>query len=120
MRRVDLLVRLEWVAVFVMAVAAYWWGGYAWWIFALLILAPDLSMAGYLAGPHVGAVAYNFVHTVIAPVALAAAGLWFGLDWALQIAIILMAHIAIDRTLGYGLKLSSGFHDTHLGRIGRA
>ena len=118
MRSLDLLVRLEWVAVLVMAVAAYWSGGYAWWIFALLILSPDLSMVGYLAGPQVGAVAYNFMHTIIAPLALAAAGLWFGVDWALQIAIILMAHIAIDRALGYGLKLSSGFRDTHLGRIG--
>ena len=94
--------------------------GYAWWIFALLILAPDLSMIGYLAGPHAGAIAYNVVHTLIAPLALAAMGLWFGLDWALQIAIILMAHIAIDRALGYGLKLSTGFKDTHLGRIGGA
>ncbi|WP_415635615.1 DUF4260 family protein, partial [Paracoccus aminovorans] len=27
--------------------------------------------------------------------------------------------IGIDRALGYGLKLPSGFRDTHLGRIGR-
>jgi hypothetical protein len=120
MRPVDFLVRLEWVAVFVMMVAAYWSADYSWWIFALLILAPDLSMAGYLAGPRTGALAYNVVHTIIAPLILAAAGLWFGVDWALQIAIILMAHIAIDRALGYGLKLPSGFQDTHLGRIGRA
>jgi hypothetical protein len=120
MRPIDLLVRLEWLAVLVMAVAAYWSGGYAWWMFALLILAPDLSMVGYLGGPRVGAVAYNLVHTIIAPLGLAAADLWFGVDWALQIAIILMAHIAIDRALGYGLKLSTGFRDTHLGRIGRS
>ena len=37
-----------------------------------------------------------------------------------QLAIILAAHIAIDRTFGYGLKLESGFHDTHLGRVGQA
>lgn len=120
MRRVDLLIRLEWLAVLIMAVAAYWSGGYAWWIFALLILAPDLTMIGYLAGPYIGAITYNVVHTVIAPLALAALGLWFGLDWALQIAIILLAHIAIDRALGYGLKLSTGFKDTHMGRIGGA
>ena len=119
MRPIQLLVRLEWAAVMTIAVAAYWSGGYSWWIFALLILAPDLSMIGYLAGPRVGAIAYNIVHTVISPLALATAGLWFGIDWALQVSIILMAHIAIDRALGYGLKLSSGFQDTHLGRIGR-
>ncbi len=28
-------------------------------------------------------------------------------------------HIGADRALGFGLKLPSGFADTHLGRIGR-
>jgi hypothetical protein len=35
-----------------------------------------------------------------------------------QLALILLAHIAADRALGYGLKHASGFKDTHLGRIG--
>jgi hypothetical protein len=30
-----------------------------------------------------------------------------------------VAHIGLDRALGYGLKHESGFSDTHLGRIGR-
>jgi hypothetical protein len=30
-----------------------------------------------------------------------------------------MAHIGIDRALGYGLKYSAGFGFTHLGRIGK-
>ena len=34
-----------------------------WWLFAVLFLAPDLSMLGYLAGPRIGAVAYNLVHS---------------------------------------------------------
>jgi hypothetical protein len=29
------------------------------------------------------------------------------------------AHIGIDRALGYGLKYSTGFGFTHLGRIGK-
>jgi hypothetical protein len=37
----------------------------------------------------------------------------------LSIAMIWMAHIGIDRALGYGLKYSAGFTFTHLGRIGR-
>jgi hypothetical protein len=32
--------------------------------------------------------------------------------------MIWLAHIGIDRALGYGLKYSSGFPFTHLGRIG--
>ena len=38
----------------------------------------------------------------------------------LSLAFILGAHIGFDRALGYGLKLPSGFKDTHLGRLGRS
>jgi len=37
----------------------------------------------------------------------------------LSIAIIWLAHIGFDRTLGYGLKYTEGFGFTHLGRIGK-
>ena len=37
----------------------------------------------------------------------------------LSIAMIWLAHIGIDRALGYGLKYPAGFSFTHLGRIGR-
>ena len=32
---------------------------------------------------------------------------------------VLVAHVGLDRALGYGLKHASGVADTHLGRIGR-
>ncbi len=35
------------------------------------------------------------------------------------IALIWFGHIGVDRLLGYGLKLPTGFQDTHHGRIGR-
>jgi hypothetical protein len=34
------------------------------------------------------------------------------------IAIIWLAHIGMDRVVGYGLKYSAGFGFTHLGRVG--
>lgn len=120
MRPVDILVRLEWAAVFLAAVFLYWWLGASWWLFALLILAPDLSMAGYLAGPRVGALLYNVFHALIGPLALAAIGLATGPPWAFAVATIWLAHIALDRMLGYGLKLATGFTDTHMGPIGAA
>jgi hypothetical protein len=33
--------------------------------------------------------------------------------------LIWTSHVGMDRALGYGLKLPSGFQDTHLGRIGK-
>jgi hypothetical protein len=34
--------------------------------------------------------------------------------------VIIFAHSSLDRALGYGLKFSDSFTNTHLGRIGRA
>jgi hypothetical protein len=119
MRPVDLAVRLEWVTAAAAAIIFYMMSGVSWWLFALLILAPDLSMLGYLAGPRAGAIAYNALHILILPLVLALAGKLFDNSTVTAIALIWIAHIAIDRALGYGLKLSTGFQDTHLGRIGR-
>ncbi|TGQ44569.1 MULTISPECIES: DUF4260 domain-containing protein [unclassified Mesorhizobium] len=119
MKFLDLAIRLEWAAVAVAAVVFYAMAGVSWWLFALLILAPDLSMLAYLAGPRVGAIAYNALHMLIFPLLLMLAGSVFGDATATAVALIWIAHIAVDRALGYGLKLSSSFQDTHLGRIGR-
>ncbi len=32
---------------------------------------------------------------------------------------VLVAHVGMDRAAGYGLKLTTSFQDTHLGRIGK-
>lgn len=110
--------RIEHAAMALAALVAYQISGGSWWLFAALILVPDVSMAGYLAGPKAGAWCYNAVHSWIAPAALWLVALAAGSDLLTQLAIILAAHIAIDRMLGYGLKHETGFKDTHLGRIG--
>jgi len=119
MRPVDLAIRLEWATVAVVGIVLYALSGTSWWLFALLILAPDLSMLGYFAGPRVGAIAYNALHILVVPLLLALAGYVLVNSMATAIGLIWIIHIAVDRALGYGLKLSTGFQDTHLGRIGR-
>ncbi len=114
------LLRLEGAAVLAAAVAAYAFIGGAWPLFALLLLAPDLAMIGYRFGPVVGAAAYNAVHAYLAPAALGAAGLALGAPVMQGLALIWLAHIGLDRTLGFGLKYATGFGDTYLGRIGRS
>lgn len=112
--------RAEGLAVLAVAAALYARGGHGWGMFALLFLAPDLAFAGYLAGPRVGAAAYNALHSYVAPAALALAGLAMDAPLAAGIACVWAAHVGFDRAMGYGLKYPSGFGDTHLGRIGRA
>ena len=114
-----ILLRLEGLTLFAgMTLLYVVWGGY-WWLYIILFLVPDLSFAAYLAGPKVGAIVYNAAHSYMAPMALMTTG--FGTDspLTLSIAMIWLAHIGIDRALGYGLKYSAGFGFTHLGRIGR-
>ena len=113
------LLRLEGLFVFVLSIALYWRLGDSWWLFALLFLAPDLSFLAYLAGPRVGAVAYNAMHTTIGPVLLALVGFLAPYQPAVAIGLIWLAHCGIDRALGYGLKYEAGFGFTHLGRIGK-
>ncbi len=112
-----LLLHGEGVAVAAAAIALYFHEGYPWWLFVALILAPDLSMAGFIAGPAVGTATYNVAHTYVLPVALATIGVLVGAEIATQIGLIWLAHIGIDRAIGYGLKYPSGFKDTHLQRV---
>ena len=113
------LLRLEGLTLFLGMVLLYAvWGG-SWLVFALLFLAPDLSFLAYLAGPRAGALVYNAAHSYLAPVALMTAGFALSSPLPLSVAMIWLAHIGIDRALGYGLKYAAGFGFTHLGRIGR-
>jgi len=110
------LLHLEGVAVLVAALALYFDAGY-WLLLVLLFLAPDLSMLGYLRDPAFGAATYDVVHTYVLPVALGAVGVLADADLAIQLALIWIAHIGMDRALGYGLKYPTAFKDTHLQRV---
>ncbi|MEN3350132.1 MAG: hypothetical protein V7632_3767 [Bradyrhizobium sp.] len=114
------LLRLEGLALFVGMTVLYGvWDG-SWLVYVLFFLAPDLSFAAYLAGPRVGAIVYNAAHAYLAPMALMTIGFASAEPLVLSVAMIWLAHIGIDRALGYGLKYSKAFGYTHLGRIGKA
>jgi hypothetical protein len=115
-----LILRIEGACLLACSVAAYAWLGQSWWIFAALLFVPDLSMLGYAAGLGPGAIAYNAVHTVTPPLIGLCAAVVLGAPYLAGLALIWLAHIGLDRMLGYGLKYASGFGDTHLGAIGRA
>ena len=67
--------RVEGAALLVLAVVLFDGTDLSWWWFAVLLLAPDLFMLGYLAGPRAGAIGYNLGHTLVWPALLLAWGL---------------------------------------------
>lgn len=113
------LQRLEGAAIAIAAITAWFLLGGTWWLLLLLFLLPDLSMVGYLGSPRVGALGYNLLHSYPLAVLLLGSGVWFDVFGLTLAGTLLLAHIGADRALGYGLKLPSGFQDTHLGVIGK-
>ena len=87
--------------------------------FLIIFFLPDLGMIAYLKGPRFGALIYNLAHTTALPFLLLIGLYVAGSENFMLYPLIWLAHIGFDRMLGYGLKLPSGFHDTHLGRIGK-
>jgi hypothetical protein len=111
------LLRIEGAVVWVLALFGYWMTQGNWWMFALLLLAPDFAMIGYLGGTRTGSAVYNVFHTYLLPAVLLVAGISLANLWMTHIALIWFAHIGIDRLLGYGLKYPTAFKDTHFQRL---
>ncbi len=113
-----MLLRLEGLAVFVLALALYRQLGHGWTLFWSTVLLPDAALLGYLVNARVGARLYNLTHAKLLPAALAAAGMLMGVGLLVALALIWFVHIGVDRALGYGLKYPQGFKITHLGELG--
>lgn len=112
---VRLWLRLEGLMALFLATYLYAHQGGSWLAFAVLFFVPDVSFAGYMAGPRIGAALYNAAHSYVGPLILAAA---LPIGTGVPVALAWAAHIGFDRALGYGLKYPTAFSDTHLGQIG--
>src|SRR5215468_2535554 len=108
-----LILRLEGFCLLAGSLWAFHLQHAGWALFAVLFLAPDLSMLGYLVNPRIGAVAYNAVHTTILYGPLAAYSYLSGASVLFAVGLIGLAHV------GFDLKYPLGFGYTHLGRMGK-
>jgi len=111
------LLRFEGLAVLVVALFLYFHEYGGWVLLVVLFLAPDLSLAGYLAGGRVGAMTYDALHWEVGPIALATVGIVADAETATRIGLIWLAHIGMDRLLGYGLKYPTEFRGSHLQKV---
>jgi len=114
-----LLIRLEEAALFLFGIFLFAQLSFAWWWFALLILAPDISMIGYTINNKAGAILYNFFHYKAIALIVYVTGFYLQHETIQLIGIILFSHSSMDRVFGYGLKYFEGFQFTHLGKIGK-
>jgi hypothetical protein len=114
------LLRTEGAALLAVSVILYAKFGSAWWLFVVLLLAPDIGMSGYIRSTRLGAATYNALHTYVPPAILVAAAILTESTIAWSIGLVWFAHIGMDRALGYGLKYGDSFQHTHLGFIGKS
>ena len=111
--------RLEGATLAAGALLAYTTVDRSWWLLPLALMLPDITMVGYLAGRRLGAHLYNLAHSTPLPAAVLALGWWQDRSLAVALALIWLAHIGLDRLIGYGLKYGDDFRHTHLGQVGR-
>ena len=113
----NILLRLEGTAVSLAALYFYNQQGFTGWAFWALLLWPDIAILGYLVNKQTGAVLYNLLHTYAFPILVGTLSVLFSTPIGLQISIIWIAHIGMDRIVGYGLKYMDDFKSTHLARV---
>jgi hypothetical protein len=111
------LLHLEGLIVLLGAVYFYASIDASWWLFFLCLLLPDLFMLGYVFNNRIGALIYNIGHTYLIPLILLLLSVSLKQDLLLALSLIWIAHIGMDRTVGYGLKYPTQFKDTHLQKV---
>lgn len=111
--------KIEELLMFALGIYLFSLLDYQWWWFLVLILTPDIGMIGYLFGNKTGAFMYNLFHHKAIAIAIYLLGVYLSVSVLQLIGIILFAHSAMDRMMGYGLKYDKGFKYTHLGEIGK-
>lgn len=113
------IIKIESVLEFIAAYILFKFLNLPEWYFWAFLLAPDISMIGYLGGNKLGAITYNLFHHKGVAILIALLGWYLQSDITIFIGILLYAHASMDRIFGYGLKYFTGFSDTHLGKIGK-
>lgn len=115
--------RTESAAIAILAITALILLGLAWWWPVALFLLFDLSMVGYFKNSVWGARTYNLGHSYFVPALLGVACAILAesghsVTWLAIVSFSWIFHVAVDRSLGYGLKHPDSFSHTHLGTIG--
>lgn len=111
-------IKLEELAMLILSIILFYRLEYSFWWYLALFFVPDVSFLGYIVSPKIGAFFYNLLHHKGIAIILYLVGLYFSNNLIQLIGIVFFGHSCFDRILGYGLKYSDSFNNTHLGKIG--
>ena len=111
------IVRIENGFAFAISFYIYVYLNFPIWLFFVLLLVPDITMIGYAMNKKIGAIVYNIGHSLIVPLLFFISYIYFSNDYLLIISIIWLAHIFMDRLLGFGLKYEDTFNITHIQKL---
>lgn len=116
-RSVKLWLHAEGAAAFVTGTLLYLQAGGDALLFLPALLLPDVGLLGYLRSPRFGAFTYDLIHNWAVALALLGAGIALSSPPLSLAGAILIAHVGMDRAVGYGLKYAAGAKVTHLQRV---
>ena len=97
------LIKVEELAQFLLSVYMFSLLPFAWWIFPALILVPDVSLIGLLAGKRIGAITYNLIHHKAVGLSVYMVGSLLGIPLLSLAGVLLFGHSSFDRILGLQL-----------------
>lgn len=112
-----MVLHAEYGLAFLLTLFIYLQLDFSFWLFLLLLFVPDIAMIGYIFNSTIGALFYNMGHSVVIPAILIGVAMLLEIDTLLMLSCIWLAHIFLDRCLGYGLKYKQSFKDTHMQRV---
>ena len=111
------LIKLENAFIFIIIIAVYFKLEFSIRLFLLLLLVPDIFMLGYVLDKKLGSYIYNIGHSYVIPILLTLLYLLLRKNIFLQISLIWLAHISMDRSIGYGLKYPNDFNKTTIQKV---
>jgi hypothetical protein len=117
MSKTRIFLVLESVVIFLGSFLIYLLLGGNWIIFLVLLFSPDIFMVGYLKNSRIGSIIYNIGNVYAWAIVSIIIGILIDFNLLILFSLIWMAHIIMDRAMGYGLKYPSDFEDTHMQRI---
>ena len=104
--------------MFILSIVMFSQLNFDWWWYVVFFFLPDISFLGYIISTKVGSYCYNIMHHKAIAIVFYVLGLYLNNENIQFGGIVLFGHSSFDRILGYGLKYTDSFNNTHLGGIG--